>query len=200
MEQSNLVDLHVHSSASDGTLTPAEVVCLAFDAGLRAIALTDHDTVSGIGEALAEVERIREEYRKRQNKETVFEVVPGIEISCNYEGKELHILGFYVDAENEAFLEGLEEIRQKRIRRNEQMAALCIEYGMDISMEELYHGNPGTVVTRRQKHLRNILVRAVPFICQSPILHQNMRWSYCIWQVQFRCLPIRYSTVWGMHS
>lgn len=148
MEQGNLVDLHVHSSASDGTLAPAEVVRLAFDVGLRAIALTDHDTVSGIGEALAEAERIREEYGKRENKETVFEVIPGIEISCNYEGKELHILGFYVDVENEAFLEGLEEIRQKRIRRNEQMAALCIEYGMDISMEELYHGNPGTVVTR----------------------------------------------------
>ena len=143
MEQGNLVDLHVHSTASDGTVTPAEVVRLAFDSGLRAIALTDHDTVAGIEEALAEVRQIKKEY-----PETPFEVVPGIEISCNYEGKELHILGFFADVENKAFLEGLEDIRQKRIRRNEQMVDLCREHGMDISMEELYHGNPGTVVTR----------------------------------------------------
>lgn len=143
MEQGNLVDLHVHSTASDGTAAPAEVVRLAFDSGLRAIALTDHDTVAGIEEALAEVRHIKKEY-----PETSFEVVPGIEISCNYEGKELHILGFFVDVKNKAFLEGLEDIRQKRIRRNEQMVDLCREYGMDISMEELYHGNPGTVVTR----------------------------------------------------
>lgn len=148
MKQRNLVDLHVHSTASDGTLTPAEVVRLAFDAGLRAMALTDHDTVAGIGEALAEAERIRLEAGAEQDDRNVFEVVPGIEISCNYEGKELHILGFYVDVESKAFLEGLEAIRQKRIRRNEQMAALCREYGMNISMEELYHGNPDTVVTR----------------------------------------------------
>lgn len=143
MEQSNLVDLHVHSTASDGTVAPAEVVRLAFDSGLRAIALTDHDTVAGIEEALTEARQIKKEY-----PETSFEVVPGIEISCNYEGKELHILGFFVDVENKAFLEGLEDIRQKRIRRNEKMVDLCREHGMDISMEELYHGNPGTVVTR----------------------------------------------------
>lgn len=143
MEQRNLVDLHVHSNASDGTLAPAEVVRLAFDMGLRAIALTDHDTVAGISEALLEAEEIA-----REHPDTAFEVVPGIEISCNYEGKELHILGFFVDIENRAFLQGLEEIRQKRIRRNEQMVALCRDYGMDISIEELYHGNPGTVVTR----------------------------------------------------
>lgn len=143
MEQRNLVDLHVHSTASDGTLNPSMVVRLAFDSGLRAIALTDHDTVAGVEEAWNEGCRIREEH-----PDTDFEVVPGIELSCNYEGKELHILGFFVDVRSEAFLEGLEDIRQNRIKRNEQMVSLCREHGMDISMEELYHGNPNTVVTR----------------------------------------------------
>ena len=70
----SLIDLHVHSNASDGTLSPTEVVRLAFSSGLSAIALTDHDTTGGIPEALSAAEAVG------------IEVVPGIELSCVYSG------------------------------------------------------------------------------------------------------------------
>ncbi len=72
----NFIDLHVHSNASDGTLTPAGVVELAAQKGLSAIALTDHDTIEGIPEALEAA------------KSLPLEVIPGIELSCVYQGKK----------------------------------------------------------------------------------------------------------------
>ena len=80
-----LIDLHIHSTASDGSLTPTEVVNRANDLGLTAMALTDHDTVAGIDEALEAA------------KDLDMEVIPGIEVSCIYKGKEIHILGLYID-------------------------------------------------------------------------------------------------------
>ena len=79
-----LIDLHVHSTASDGSLTPTEVVNRAAGLGLTAMALTDHDTVSGIDEAL------------KAAKDLDMEVIPGIEVSCIYKEKEIHILGLYI--------------------------------------------------------------------------------------------------------
>ena len=138
----NLVDLHVHSSASDGTLAPAAVVRHAYERGLKAIALTDHDTVAGMEEAVQEIKRIALEEAEEM------ELVPGIEISCNYKDVELHILGLFVDYENAKFQQELAGIRDKRVKRNENMVALFQANGFEITMEELYHGNPNTVVTR----------------------------------------------------
>ena len=141
----NLVDLHVHSTASDGTLSPTEVVRHAQEKGLKAIALTDHDTVEGIEEA----RKAAEEIAKEKKEEEHIEVVPGIEISCNYtKDVELHILGFFVDDKNQDFLEALAAIRQKRLERNERMVALFQKEGFSVTMEDLYHGNQSTVVTR----------------------------------------------------
>ena len=75
-----LIDLHIHSTASDGSLTPTEVVNRANDLGLTAMALTDHDTVTGIDEALEAA------------KDLDMEVIPGIEVSCIYKGKEISTL------------------------------------------------------------------------------------------------------------
>lgn len=80
-----LIDLHVHSTASDGTLTPTEVTKLALQCGLTAYALTDHDTVDGVAEAMQAAEN------------TSLTVIPGAEFSSPYEGKEIHILGLYLN-------------------------------------------------------------------------------------------------------
>ena len=93
-----LIDLHVHSTASDGSLTPTEVVNRAAGLGLTAMALTDHDTVSGIDEAL------------KAAKDLDMEVIPGIEVSCIYKGKEIHILGLYIDHRNPALLSFLKKL------------------------------------------------------------------------------------------
>lgn len=130
------IDLHVHSTASDGTLTPAEVTALAEKQKLSAYALTDHDTVSGIREA---------QQAAGPNGPTV---IPGIEISCPWEGLEIHILGLFLDPENLALLEALAAIRQERDNRNEQILSRMIQDGISICREDLTFGSPNTVITR----------------------------------------------------
>lgn len=131
-----LIDLHVHSTASDGSYTPTEVVYAANDAGLTAIALTDHDTVSGVSEALNAADSLD------------LEVVPGVELSCIYKEKEIHILGLYIDHTSEKFNEFLTTSAQKRMQRNLTMLEAFQTDGFDITMEDLMLGNPKTVITR----------------------------------------------------
>lgn len=130
------VDLHVHSNASDGTLTPSEVVQLAKKTNLCAMALTDHDTVEGVAEAMA------------AGKENNIEVIPGVELSCAYISKEIHIVGLFVDCENTGFLDELTRLKETRNARNEEMAEKCREMGMQITMEELFNEYPDAVITR----------------------------------------------------
>lgn len=140
----DLIDLHVHSNASDGSLTPSEVADEAIRMGLKAIALTDHDTVDGIKEILS------------YSKDKDLEVIPGIEISCYYKNREIHILGFYVDYENEELGKELDILKQSREKRNIQMVELMRNDGLDITMEKLLHGNPDSVITRA--HFARVLV------------------------------------------
>ncbi|MEG0369202.1 MAG: PHP domain-containing protein [Hungatella sp.] len=137
------IDLHVHSTASDGTLSPCEVVTYAAFKQLDAIALTDHDTIDGIAEA------------QRAAKGTSVELIPGIELSCFYHNTELHLLGFYPDPDSAFLLDGLEEIRHIRMRRNALMLERFAEDGFAITLEDLTSGHPDTVITRA--HFARIL-------------------------------------------
>lgn len=118
-------DLHTHTAASDGTLPPAENVRLAREAGLAAVAITDHDTVAGLPEAI--------EAGKRYG----IEVVPGVEISTAAEGRDIHVLGYYIDYRDPQFLSRLASLRQVRQRRNEAMVARLNELGIALTMEEV---------------------------------------------------------------
>ncbi|MGN0368380.1 MAG: PHP domain-containing protein [Wujia sp.] len=140
----SFIDLHVHSNASDGSFTPSEVADLAIAQGLRAIALTDHDTVDGIKEIL--------DY----TKDKPLEVVPGIELSCYYHNREIHILGFYVDYENPDLLKELDYLKEIRENRNIQMIEKMQKDGLPVTMEKLLHGNPDSVITRA--HFARVLV------------------------------------------
>ena len=139
-----LIDLHVHSNASDGSLTPTEVADEAMRIGLSAIALTDHDTIDGIPEIL--------EY----TKDKPLEVVPGIELSCYYNNREVHILGFYMDYANPALNEELSKLKMAREGRNLKMVELMQADGLPVTMEKLLHGNPDSVITRA--HFARVLV------------------------------------------
>lgn len=131
-----LIDLHVHSTASDGTCSPAEVTRLAIQCGLTAYALTDHDTVDGVYEAIKAAEG------------THLIVIPGAEFSCEYEGREIHILGLYLNPDCQELLSVLNEVRQVRNRRNEELLSLFQSDGFPIKYEDLIHGNEHTVITR----------------------------------------------------
>lgn len=139
-----MIDLHTHSTASDGTLTPQELMQLAAQIGLSAIALTDHDTVGGLKKARPIAERLG------------LELVPGIELSTDYNGTEVHMLGFYIDDTAPAFLLKLQEFIESRDNRNEKMAALLQKEGFDITMEKLYQEFPESVITRA--HFAHYLV------------------------------------------
>lgn len=138
---SKTIDLHVHSNASDGTLSPAEVVDAAVAAGLSAFALTDHDNTSGIDQAIARQNEL--------NKEGIpIEVIPGIELSLGYDEKEVHMVGLFIDRENPILKKEVEIAVKKRDERNEKMIQNLRQAGIKITMEDLTHGNDATVITR----------------------------------------------------
>lgn len=131
-----IVDLHVHSNKSDGTYTPAQLVEYAVKKGLTAFALTDHDTTEGLTEAISAA------------RGTDLEVIPGIELSTEYEGKDIHILGLYIDYEAPVFREHIRRFVESRILRNRKMCQNLSGAGMDISYEKLLEQFPGAVITR----------------------------------------------------
>lgn len=118
-------DLHTHTLASDGTQPAARNVRLAKDAGLSAVAITDHDTVAGIEEALAEGARLG------------IDVVPGVEISTVANGQDIHVLGYFIDCREPLFLSRLEQLRRTRDLRNEMLIRRLQELGLQITMEEV---------------------------------------------------------------
>ena len=136
------IDLHVHTTASDSTASPAEAVRLAKEAGLSAIAITDHDTVSGYAEAA------------EAGKKYGVEVVPGIEISTKY-GRAVHILGYYIDPNSDKLAPVLEWVVHDRDERNRKMAELMAADGLPVSYEEM-HRRFGTVIGR--PHFAEVLV------------------------------------------
>lgn len=143
-------DLHTHTQASDGMNEPAENVRLAYEKGLSAVAITDHDTVSGVQEAMEAGARYG------------ITVVPGVEISTMAGGKDIHILGYYVDTEDRVFLDRLTNLRNTRNERNEKIIANLRRLGIEISMEEVISGlgrdlKPDESIGR--PHIADTLVR-----------------------------------------
>ncbi len=122
----NGVDLHTHSTASDGTFTPKALIQKAKEVGLYALALTDHDTVAGLAEA--------EEEAQRQG----LQFVPGVEISVKFEGPgHCHLLGYFFDYRHPRLVETLKALHEARANRNQKMIAKLQELGIEISEEEL---------------------------------------------------------------
>lgn len=193
-----MVDLHVHSTCSDGTYTPEELVDYAMEKGLRAFALTDHDTVNGLDRAIRYAEGLRQAqaaspvnssrtdaglstasplkdavpcltapsqsgagtpapkatdlFSSSADADTpvsqVPEIIPGIELSTEYQGKDIHMVGLFIDYHQPDFAHYLEDFIRSRENRNEKMCALLREHGVDITYDALLAEFPGAVITR----------------------------------------------------
>lgn len=141
------IDLHVHSNCSDGTFSPTELVDYAMEKGLAAFALTDHDTVDGLDEAIEYAARLKT-LRGTTKGAAVPEVIPGIELSTEYQGADIHIVGLYIDYQNETFRNRLQEFVDSRTNRNRKMCERLRQAGVPITYEELLAANPGAVITR----------------------------------------------------
>ena len=121
------VDLHSHTTASDGTLTPRELVRLAARHGVRVLAVTDHDSTGGVGEAVDEARGLPS-----------LEIVPGLEINCDVPGAEIHVLGYCLDWQAEWFQEFLGTQREERRQRVYRIAARLSELGMPIDPDDVF--------------------------------------------------------------
>ncbi|MBB6735884.1 PHP domain-containing protein [Cohnella zeiphila] len=146
----NPVDLHTHTTASDGLHRPADNVRMAKEAGLTGIAITDHDTVAGFEEAAEAGAKLG------------VEVVPGVEISTSHEGRDIHILGYYIDVNDSALIERLVSQRRVRDSRNEGIIARLAELGIPLTMAEVAEAagrEPGQDETIGRPHIAAALLR-----------------------------------------
>lgn len=132
-----MADLHTHSNASDGALTPTALVRAAAEFGLAAVAITDHDTMEGVEEALA------------AGSEIGIEVIPGIEISTLGPGNvEVHMLGYYLDHRYQALSELLKLLRESRLDRGRKMVEALNNVGVMVSLDRLMEIAQGGAVGR----------------------------------------------------
>lgn len=138
------VDLHVHSTASDGTLTPRDLVLRAAERGLSAIALADHDSVDGVPEALAAGERAG------------VTVVPAVELSAIHEERDVHILGYFIDHASTRFRDRLRELRDARLDRARRIVEVLRADGYEVDLDDVLALSDGGAVGR--SHVARALV------------------------------------------
>lgn len=140
------IDLHTHSTASDGTLSPSQLVKAAKQAGLSAIALTDHDTINGLDEFHDECEKLG------------IEGISGVEISAKYE-TEMHIVGLYVNKDDKVFSDKLEILKNARAVRNREMLHLLQKNGFDITEDDILSQKEGaTLLNTGRSHIAHSMV------------------------------------------
>lgn len=135
------VDLHTHSTASDGSDSPRELMDKAARLGLSVIALTDHDTISGIPEALSETEVLKA-------KGYALRCIPGCEFCVSYDGKDIHMIGLHLNPDTPGLLSLLKEAEASRKKRNELMLSRFQADGFAITMKDLTGSCPDTEITR----------------------------------------------------
>lgn len=138
------IDLHIHTTASDGTFTPSALVEQAKAAGLEALAITDHDTMAGVPEAMAAGAALG------------VQVLGGIEISTDYRGEDTHVLGYGLRPDDPELGPVLDWVQQDRRRRNARIAQRMNRDGIRVSLGELEEQNPGATIGR--PHFARVLV------------------------------------------
>jgi predicted metal-dependent phosphoesterase TrpH len=138
-------DLHVHTCESDGTLEPAQLVKQSLASGLSAIAITDHDTLSAIPKAVAASAGLD------------LEIVPGIELTSQYEGQEVHILGYFIDCRNRDLLDKLKLIQLNRVERVHKIVSNLKKEGVDLDPGDVFDISGKSTVGRM--HIAKALVK-----------------------------------------
>lgn len=156
MENRVIADLHTHTVNSDGTYTVEEVIQQGAKKGLKVLAITDHDTVDG----LLDDEKIKE-YEKKYG----IEVIKGIEMSCNLNGKDVHILGYFLNLKDKDFLKELERIAEIRNERNEKIIKKLADLNVPVTREELNEVVQGNVISKA--HFAEIMLKKGYVNCKS---------------------------------
>ena len=140
----NYIDLHLHTTASDGNFTPQEVVVKANELGFSAIAITDHDTIQGINPALQAADSLD------------LEVIPGIELNTDYLDSEVHVLGYYINYQNENLVNKMKVLKEARYDRAEKIVDKLNQLDVEIGYSEVLDLAAGATVGR--SHIAQILL------------------------------------------
>jgi 3',5'-nucleoside bisphosphate phosphatase len=140
------IDLHAHTTESDGTLTPSELVRLAAERDLSVVAVTDHDTTAGLAQA------------EREGADAGVEVVPGIEFSAEYDGASLHVLAYWIDPTDPDLQAELRRLNDSRFRRGELMVERLRELGYELSFDRVREIAGGGLIAR--PHVAQAMVEA----------------------------------------
>lgn len=148
------IDLHIHTTASDGSLEPGELVIAAADAGLDIIAITDHDTVAGVASA----RRAARDIAARNGPRSAPIVIPGIELSSTHAEAELHFLGYFIDHRHPTLEEFARAATQRRQERIKGMIELLADLGIEVEYEDVLSAAGDQVVTIGRPHLARALV------------------------------------------
>ena len=144
MHEEKFADLHLHTYYSDGTFSPQQLMQRALDEGLSCISITDHDTVEALSIAF-------------DYKPEGLEVIPGIELSCDWNNREVHILGYFLDYKKESLLKRLDTISKQRIERIYMMVEKLKKLNIDISADEVFSISKFGTVGRL--HLAKVLLK-----------------------------------------
>ena len=134
-------DLHIHSGYSDGAYTPEEIIDIAKKNGVKYISITDHDSIGG-------------QYINGKEVEDI-EIISGIELSAEYNEMELHILGYYIDVNNERLRESVKMLNDKRLDRVQKIITNLRKYDIQLGIDELYKNNNETL---GRSHIANAMV------------------------------------------
>ncbi|MEO6197721.1 MAG: PHP domain-containing protein, partial [Dehalococcoidia bacterium] len=142
----SIADLHIHSTVSDGRLSPTDLMDMAYRNGVRVISLTDHDIVDGLPEAFEAVGKYED-----------FTLIPGIEMSTDVPGNEVHILGHFIDWQNEDFRTRLGALQESRVGRARKMVDRLGKLGKPVEWERVQSFAEGAV---GRPHIALALVEA----------------------------------------
>ncbi len=161
-----MIDLHTHSNASDGTLPPGELVVLAASSGLRAVALTDHDTVAGIAEFLETAKRF-----------PALEAIPGVELSTVFGSRELHIVGLFIDPETPELLMFLEGMRRKRQQRNERIFLKLKSLGYPLEQDDPAFASTSDTASLGRPHFARALMAHYGFPTMQSVFDKLLKFG-----------------------
>lgn len=175
MGYGGLTDLHMHSVYSDGNLEPAEIVRYAASIGLKAISLTDHDTVNGLAEAVEEGSRVG------------VEIINGLELSTHSDNWDFHMLGYFVDTGHEGFRTQLQHFRDERLKRAERMVERLNKHGkavtMDMVMAEAGNGSVG------RPHVADAMVKAGLAHSVNQVFRDYIGYNGVAYEAKFKVSP-----------
>jgi predicted metal-dependent phosphoesterase TrpH len=175
MTEENWIDLHLHTSYSDGLLSPPEMVKHAKTLGLKAIGIVDHDTVDGIVPAI------------EAGKDEGVEIVPGVELSSQCDGRDIHIIGYYFDMESPKFKKYLTLFQKERYKRAEKMVKNLNNLGIHVSMDEVEGRAKGNSIGR--PHLAEILMEKGYIETFQEAFHKYIGYGSKAYEEKYQIVP-----------